>query len=77
MLSELDGLKTMCFSGLRYHGGFPPTSPPDLTPEPWSYRFVLVCYPPKSMLDSSARLCFGALPKGALFSLPPEMTDPK
>ena len=73
---EQDGLVTSAFSGLRFHGGFPPTAPKDTAPEPWSYRFVIVCYPPRHILNSSARFGFGALPDGNLFTMWREMMDP-
>ncbi|RDX41183.1 hypothetical protein OH76DRAFT_1489674 [Lentinus brumalis] len=70
------GLVVTCFCGLRFHGGFPPTSPPGCSPKPWSYRFVIVCYPPRAMMDGSALQTFAALPGGRFLYMPPEYIDP-
>ncbi|KAI0681802.1 hypothetical protein C8T65DRAFT_751241 [Cerioporus squamosus] len=72
---EQRGIITTCFSGLHFHGGFPPTAPPGQTPDKTSYRCVIVCYPPCAPMDGDSMIGFGALPEGKLFSLPPEMTN--
>ena len=72
-----EGFVSACFCGLRYHGGYPPTSPEGVEPQPWSYRFVLVCYPPSAIMGGKSRLAFAPLPKGELFNLSPEMLNPE
>ncbi|RPD52058.1 hypothetical protein L227DRAFT_618139 [Lentinus tigrinus ALCF2SS1-6] len=72
-----NGLVVASFCGLRWHGGFPPTARPGKRPKPWSYRFVVVCYPPRAMIDGSAVVSFGALPGGKFFYMPPELIDPR
>ncbi|KAI0744660.1 hypothetical protein C8Q76DRAFT_789156 [Earliella scabrosa] len=62
----LDGLVIINFSGLRFHGGFPPTAALGKAPKPWSYRFTVVCYPPRAMLNGFAILNFGTLPGNRL-----------
>ncbi|TFK82317.1 hypothetical protein K466DRAFT_666587 [Polyporus arcularius HHB13444] len=74
---ELSGFVACCFSGLRQHGGYPPMDFTGNDPEPWSYRFVVVCYPPKQMVDGDTSLSLGALPKDRMFHMPPEMIHPK
>ena len=75
--TEQRNLVAACFSGLRFHGGYPPTSPPGVEPDPAAYRFVIVCYPPRAIMDGKARLSFGALPTGSQFLMPPEMIRPQ
>ena len=75
--AELKGFVTCCFSGLRQHGGYPPMDYSGGDPEAWSYRFVVVCYPPKQMLDGDNSLALGALPRGRMFHMPPEMIHPR
>ncbi|RPD67773.1 hypothetical protein L226DRAFT_527648 [Lentinus tigrinus ALCF2SS1-7] len=65
----------ICFCGLRWHGGFPHTAQPGEEPKPWSYHFVVVCYPPHAMLDDSTVLSLGALPGGHHLYMPPEFID--
>lgn len=65
------------FCGLRFHGGYPPTAAPGKEPNPWSYRFTVVCYPPRPMLDGSARLGFAVLPGNHMLIMPPEFIDPR
>lgn len=67
----------ICFSGLRRHGGFPPTAPPGIEPERWSYRATIVGYPPSAMLDANARISFSTFPDGKLMTLPPEIVKPR
>ena len=77
---ELDGggePLPLCFSGLRFHGGFPPTSAPGTEPNPWSYRAAVVCYPPRRMLDGTGRIALSTFPDGELMMLPPEMVLPR
>ncbi|KAI0686694.1 hypothetical protein C8T65DRAFT_701054 [Cerioporus squamosus] len=74
---ELIGFITCSFSGLRQHGGYPPIDYSGADPDPSSYRFVVVCYPPKQMLDGDSSLALGALPKEKLFQMPPEMIHPR
>ncbi len=74
--TEQRGIITTCFSGLHFHGGFPPTAAPGQTPDPKSYRIVIVCYPPRACMDGDSMIGFGALPEGKLFSLSPEMMNP-
>ena len=69
-------LVAACFQGVRFHGGYPPTALPGTEPDPASYRFVIVCYPPRAILDGKARVSFGALPTGNQFLMPPEMIRP-
>ena len=73
----LEGPIVVNFSGLRFHGGYPPTAAPGKEPKPWSYRFTIVCYPPRSMINASASLSFGALPGNKTFQMPPEFIDPR
>lgn len=77
IVTELEGFVTVCFSGLRQHGGYPPMDYSGKEPEPWSYRFVVVCYPPKQMLDGDNSLALGALPKDKMYHMPPEMIHPR
>ncbi len=74
---ELRGLIVICFCGLHFHGGFPPTTYPGKKPKPWSYRFVVVCYPPRAIMDSQAILSFSALPGAKFLYSPPEFIDPQ
>ena len=77
---ELDGggePLPLCFSGLRFHGGFPPTAAPGDEPNPWSYRVAVVCYPPRRMLDGTGRIALSTFPDGELMTLPPEMVLPR
>ena len=77
IVTELEGFVTVCFSGLRQHGGYPPMDYSGKEPEPWSYRFVVVCYPPKQMLDGDNSLALGALPKDKMYHMPREMIHPR
>ncbi|KAF8055699.1 hypothetical protein FPV67DRAFT_1394420, partial [Lyophyllum atratum] len=74
---KLTPFRIMSFSGLFKHGGSPPLSPAGIAPVPWAYRFMIVLYPPESMLSGAGKQIIGlaALPKGKLFQLPPEMTS--
>ncbi|KAI0730681.1 hypothetical protein C8Q76DRAFT_690725 [Earliella scabrosa] len=73
----LGGLIVINFCGLRYHGGYPPTAAPGKRPKRWSYRFTIVCYPPRAMLDARALLSFAVLPGNKMFAMPPEFLDPR
>jgi hypothetical protein len=63
------------FSGLRRHGGTPPTAPLGMEPEAWAYRFVVVSYPPNGLTNGNCRYVLGALPGNVPFSVPPEAVN--
>ncbi|GBE85736.1 hypothetical protein SCP_0802580 [Sparassis crispa] len=69
------GMISVCFSGLRFHGGTPPTSPSDREPSPYSYRIVVVNYPPSALINADGLVGFTSMPNGSLLSLRPEMRD--
>ncbi|GBE85725.1 hypothetical protein SCP_0802470 [Sparassis crispa] len=69
------GMISVCFSGLRFHGGIPPTSPSDREPSPYSYRIVVVNYPPSALINADGLVGFTSMPNGSLLSLRPEMRD--
>ena len=64
------------FSGRLPHGGTAPLAPGCDQPPSWAIRFVLIGYPPRALVEGSARHTFAALPQGELF-LTPEMTGMK
>lgn len=70
----LEELVCINFTGLRYHGGTPPTCP-DGIPVHWAYRFILIFYPNNRMLDGASLHAFASLPHGGLFSIRPEMMN--
>ena len=67
----LDNYTCINFSGLRYHGGTPPTCRG--IPKKWAYRFILIWYPNNMMLNGGSLHTFAVLPHGYLFSIRPEM----
>ncbi|KAI1796532.1 hypothetical protein LXA43DRAFT_1057813 [Ganoderma leucocontextum] len=69
------GLVRSCFNGLFHHGGFPPTAPVGVHPQPWSYRCVIVCYPPRAMLDGDCNISYASLPRSH-YRIAPEMIRP-
>ncbi|KAI1783362.1 hypothetical protein LXA43DRAFT_1067729 [Ganoderma leucocontextum] len=69
------GLVRSCFNGLFHHGGFPPTAPVGVHPQPWSYRCVIVCYPPRAMLDGDCNISYASLPRSH-YHIAPEMIRP-
>lgn len=73
---SLKSISLMLFSGLRRHAGSPCTSPVGQTPAPWSYRFVLVCYPPRNLFDGTGSIAMAALPGNKLYNLPIEALTP-
>ncbi|KAI0705690.1 hypothetical protein C8Q76DRAFT_801423 [Earliella scabrosa] len=73
----LEDLIIINFCGLRFHGGYPPTAAPGKKPKPWSYRFTVVCYPPRAMMNGSGIISFAVLPGNKVFQMPPEFIDPK
>ena len=77
MNTELTEFASLCFSGLRLHGGFPPTAAPGTIPDKSSYRLVVVCYPPSLILDGQGVNSFGSLSNHGLLTIPPEATHPE
>lgn len=67
------------FSGLRRHGGSPPTAPPGQEVSEGCYRAVLISYPPENMTNGRARYSLGAIPTNdggtGPFLFCPEMTN--
>ena len=76
-MTVLSDLIAITFSGLRIHGGYPPTAAPGKAPQPWSCRFTVVCYPPRAMINGNGILSFAALPGNKTFQMPPEFIDPR
>lgn len=66
------------FSGLRRHGGSPPTAPRGKKVLLYCYRVVFISYPPNNMTNGNARYSLGAVPNGKegteTFIFSPEMT---
>ena len=74
---SLKPVSLMLFSGLRRHAGSPCMSPAGRTPDPWSYRFVLVCYPPRCLVEGTGTIAMAALPGNKLYHLPLEALSPE
>jgi hypothetical protein len=74
---RLEHLLVPMFCGLALHVGTPPIAPPQSNPLPHAVRFVMVLYPPRSMLSETGdkSLPLASLPKGKLLSLGPEITS--
>ena len=73
---SLGGVSVVLFSGLRRHAGYPSTSPVGRQPMPWSYRFVLVCYPPHHLFDGNASIAMAVLPTREVLRLSLESLSP-
>ncbi|KAJ7198330.1 hypothetical protein GGX14DRAFT_666597, partial [Mycena pura] len=75
----LDRHTSINFSGLRRHGGTPPLCPPtaDGSERPPLYkfavRFVIIHYPPRRMMNGTARWSLAAMPNNRAFIFPPEV----
>ncbi|KAF8160474.1 hypothetical protein K438DRAFT_1619251 [Mycena galopus ATCC 62051] len=69
----LDKHLSVNFNGRRRHGGTPPIAPNGVRLCAWAYRFVVIAYPPRKIMNGSGRLSFAALPNQQAFLLPPEM----
>lgn len=73
---RLDDHIGICFSGLEYHGGSPPTRPMEEKAKKWPYRNVTIGYPPRRMTDGiHGRPVIAALPKNKSLVLGPEITN--
>lgn len=78
---RLDNGHHVCFSGLRYHGGFPPTAPEGEQPASWACRLLHVSYPSDAITNMSGRQAIGPLPgsgegsKDDILYLSPEMAE--
>ncbi|KAJ3847206.1 hypothetical protein EV368DRAFT_87994 [Lentinula lateritia] len=72
---ELDGLKSMTFTGLRLHSGTPPLPPTGVPIPPSAYRFVVVLYPQGATLDGKVNMNIAASPTGFPVQLKPAMRD--
>lgn len=72
----LEDFITVAFSGLRIHGGTPPTAPEhiDTLPE-WAMRWVFINYPTRSFTDNHGTTALVALPNKTPFVVGPEMTS--
>ncbi|KAJ7776599.1 hypothetical protein DFH07DRAFT_766793 [Mycena maculata] len=62
----------LSFTGLRKHGGTPPKCPIGKELRSWAYRFVMIHYPAKRMLNGTTRYSLGALPKKEPLIVAPE-----
>ena len=76
---SLDLLTVPIFCGLAKHVGTPPIAPYGCEPLKHAVRFMMVLYPPKSMLSQTddKTVPFASLPKGKLLTLSPEITSHK
>ncbi|KAJ3937632.1 MAG: hypothetical protein NXY57DRAFT_1034349 [Lentinula lateritia] len=75
LYAELDGLKSITFTGLRLHGGTPPLAPAGTPIPPWAYRWVVVLYPQGAILDGKATVNVAATSKGFPVQVIPAMLD--
>jgi hypothetical protein len=75
VFARLDNGHHICFSGLRYHGGTPPTASGDEEPVYWACRLLHISYPSKKATDMSCRQALGPLPGDEILYLSPEMTE--
>ncbi|KAJ4464250.1 hypothetical protein C8J55DRAFT_409094, partial [Lentinula edodes] len=66
---ELDGIKSITFTGLRLHGGTPPLAPASVPIPPSAYRFIVVLYPQGAILDGRATLNIAAASSGTTVQL--------
>lgn len=71
----LSDFQVVHFSGLRTHGGNPPTPPASVEPVNSAYWFMVICYPPGAYVSGTGRSAFAALPNHEPFCLAPEMTN--
>ncbi|RDB25403.1 hypothetical protein Hypma_008134 [Hypsizygus marmoreus] len=69
----LDNFTCVNFSGLRMHGGQPPTAPLGEEPLDWAYRFVVISYPLEKMSSGDAHVVLAALPKDSTYDIFTEM----
>ncbi|KAJ3884712.1 hypothetical protein GG344DRAFT_83612 [Lentinula edodes] len=72
---ELDGIKSVTFTGLRLHGGTPPLAPAGVLIPPSAYRWVVVLYPQAATLDGRVALNIATASNGTPVQLTPEMRD--
>ncbi|KAJ7159915.1 hypothetical protein C8R43DRAFT_947994 [Mycena crocata] len=72
LLEQYTGIN---FYGLWKHGGTPPLCPIGRELHRWAYRFVMISYPPKHMVNGTARFSLGALPNNELLLIAPEMVN--
>lgn len=68
----LDNYISINFNGRRKHGGTAPLGPAGQRLIKWAYRFVVIAYPPRRIVNGTGRLSLGALPNNDAFLLPPE-----
>ncbi|KAJ7482747.1 hypothetical protein FB451DRAFT_1129741 [Mycena latifolia] len=61
------------FFGQRRHGGTPPLSPVGTVLYKFAYRFVVISYPPRRMVNGTARVTLAALPNREALIIPPEI----
>ncbi|KAI0710846.1 hypothetical protein C8Q76DRAFT_798371 [Earliella scabrosa] len=73
---ELKGLVVFLFSGLFRHGGYPPIDTANDDPSPHNYRWALILYPSRPIMDGTASVSFAVSPTGSLVYMPPEMIHP-
>ncbi|KAF8573404.1 hypothetical protein K439DRAFT_1625107 [Ramaria rubella] len=71
----LDRNVNFCFSGLRYHGGTPPTVPPGVIPPAWNARILTMQYPARHLMNMSARQSLATLPGGSIIYVTLEMQE--
>lgn len=75
---ELGDFVSICFSGLRVHGGSSPIAPPD-TPDcelEWATRMTWVSYIPTGTVTSAQRRVLCADGIGGSLYVTPEMISP-
>jgi hypothetical protein len=72
---RMDGITSVNFTGLRFHGGTPATAPPGANPLNWPYRLTHISYPPTRIMDMSARQALATLPGGSTMYVTPEMQE--
>lgn len=74
---RLDNGHHVCFSGLRYHGGTPPTAPGDETPQFWACRLLHISYPSLHLTDMRGKQSIGpsGISNHEILYLTPEMMN--
>ncbi|KAF8572620.1 hypothetical protein K439DRAFT_1625649 [Ramaria rubella] len=71
----LDRNVNFCFSGLRYHGGTPPTAPAGVIPPAWNMWILTIQYPVQHLMNMSARQSLTAPPDGSILYVTLEMQE--
>ncbi|KAI0668584.1 hypothetical protein C8Q78DRAFT_993204 [Trametes maxima] len=73
----LEGFVSCCFSGRHFHGGFPPHAQPGCTPDPRSYRVIIISYPSSSVFDAASKYTLANVGNNVTIELPREAIDPQ